>query len=89
MLYLLSDFCPHSSPDPFGATLPPGEGMDFFDELNVPGAKHRVLRDCQRSTSLRGGRSPTWQSRNFFCSDFVDFYFYLRDSHASVRTGSE
>ena len=24
---------PHSSPDPFGATLPPGEGMDFSDKL--------------------------------------------------------
>ena len=30
MLYLLSGSCPHSSPDPFGATLPPGEGMDFL-----------------------------------------------------------
>ena len=30
MLYLLSGSCPHSSPDPFGATLPPGEGMDVF-----------------------------------------------------------
>ena len=30
-----------------------------------------------------------WQSRNFFAQAFVGFYFYLRDSHASVRTGSE
>ena len=27
MLYKPSDFRPHSSPDPFGATLPPGEGI--------------------------------------------------------------
>ena len=27
MLYRLSAFRPHSSPDPFGATLPPGEGI--------------------------------------------------------------
>ena len=27
MLYKLSGFRPHSSPDPFGATLPPGEGI--------------------------------------------------------------
>ena len=27
MLYELSDFRPHSSPDPFGATLSPGEGI--------------------------------------------------------------
>ena len=27
MLYRLLDYCPHSSPDPFGATLPPGEGI--------------------------------------------------------------
>ena len=27
MLYRLSVFRPHSSPDPFGATLPPGEGI--------------------------------------------------------------
>ena len=33
MLWGLSDFRPHSSPDPFGATLPPEEGMDFFDKL--------------------------------------------------------
>ena len=29
----LSGFRPHSSPDPFGATLPPGEGIDFSDKL--------------------------------------------------------
>ena len=27
MLYIISVFRPHSSPDPFGATLPPGEGI--------------------------------------------------------------
>ena len=27
MLYELSGFRPHSSPDPFGATLSPGEGI--------------------------------------------------------------
>ena len=27
MLYRLSAFRPHSSPDPFGATLSPGEGI--------------------------------------------------------------
>ena len=27
MLYKLSAFRLHSSPDPFGATLPPGEGI--------------------------------------------------------------
>ena len=29
MLYRLPAYRPHSSPDPFGATLPPGEGIDF------------------------------------------------------------
>ena len=27
MLYFLIGYCPHSSPDPFGATLSPGEGI--------------------------------------------------------------
>ena len=35
-MVLTFNFCPHSSPDPFGATLPPGEGMDFFDTLEIP-----------------------------------------------------
>ena len=36
MLYCISGFRPHSSPDPFGATLPPGEGMGFFDRMKRP-----------------------------------------------------
>ena len=26
-MYWIIGFCPNSSPDPFGATLPPGEGI--------------------------------------------------------------
>ena len=35
-------FRPHSSPDPFGATLPPGEGMEFFDILKPPTVRSGV-----------------------------------------------
>ena len=30
MLYCISDFRPLSSPDPFGATLSPGEGIGAY-----------------------------------------------------------
>ena len=42
----LSAFRPHSSPDPFGATLPPGEGMECFDTQK---ACTRVTRETIRN----------------------------------------
>ena len=40
MLYQLSGFRPHSSPDPFGATLPPGGG-----DRQVRHAESAILSD--------------------------------------------
>ena len=41
-MYEPSAFRPHSSPDPFGATLSPGEGIGFFDSLGAR-SKERAL----------------------------------------------
>ena len=50
-------FRPHSSPDPFGATLPPGEGMEFFGILKPPtgrsGAYHiQLFPNWKNATAL-------------------------------------
>ena len=55
-MVLTFNFCPHSSPDPFGATRPPGEGMGFFDTLTPVSLETGVQRvnKC-RPSECRGG----------------------------------
>ena len=47
MLYRLIDYLPHSSPDPFGATLPPGEGM-IPDAIGIGGTARRPFPTTQK-----------------------------------------
>ena len=59
MLYRFSDFRPHSSPDPFGATLPPGEGI--FSPLRGGG---RFLNRPYAPKQKRRGRPPGRPTEN-------------------------
>ena len=56
MLCRLSDFRPHSSPDPFGATLPPGEGI-----FTAPLGRRAILE-----SPLREGRAGMMMGLPFF-----------------------
>ena len=67
VLYELSGFCPHSSSDPFGATLPPGEGIfpppgrrGENDEKPVDNSKiHvKIFKILQRNTEKKQPKTP-------------------------------
>ena len=63
------------------------------DLIRPPGTfSHRKRQDCRKTMSLRGSaHTAVAIPRIFkhFRSQTSGFYFYLGDSHTSLRTGSE